>query len=55
MCQAPENQHAFEADFARCYMTRAVAIASKGRENDEHARALVARTIFHPEWVKPRR
>lgn len=52
-CQDPANQRAFEADFTRCYISRAVGQAMRARENDPDARALVARTIYHPERVKP--
>lgn len=51
-CQASENQRAFEADFARCYRTRAVSHAMRAREDDPDLKALVALTRFHPERVK---
>lgn len=51
-CQDPANQRAFEADFTRCYRTRAVSHAMQAREGDPDMRALVALTRFHPERVK---
>lgn len=53
-CQDPDYQRAYEAAFTRCYRTRAVGWAMKGRENDADSRALVASTRFHPDRVKPK-
>lgn len=51
-CQDPKNQNAFEANFKRCYVTRNLITAMKGREDDPHERALVPLTLYHPERRK---
>lgn len=51
-CQNPDYQRAYEASFTRCYRTKTVGIAMRGREDDPDSRALVAMTRFHPDRVK---
>ena len=51
-CHDPDYQRAYEASFTRCYRTKTVGIAMRGREDDPDSRALVAMTRFHPDRVK---
>lgn len=51
-CQNPDYQRAYVASFKRCYRTKTVGIAMRGREDDPDSRALVAMTKFHPDRVK---
>lgn len=51
-CQNPDYQRAYEASFTRCYRTKTVGVAMRGREDDPDSRALVAMTRFHPDRVK---
>ena len=47
-----DYQRAYEASFARCYRTKAVGKAMAKRADDKDSKALVAKTLFHPERVK---
>lgn len=54
-CQDPDYQRAYEAAFGRCFRTRNVGMAMKGREkSDAELQSLVVNTRFHPDRVKPR-
>lgn len=51
-CQNPDYQRAYEAEFGRCFRTKTVGKAMRGRADDPDSRALVAKTKFHPDRVK---
>lgn len=45
-CQDPANQRAYVAEFRRCYRSRAIQWAGRGRESDPDRSSLAPTTRF---------
>ena len=54
-CQDPDNQHAYEVTLKRCYRSRAINDALKGRKDDPDKASLIITATVNPAKKKSAR